>query len=391
MGVHVCHKQFFLLVSAALILMCAFPGPAAAAAGLPNTATFGYGARLDIWGEDVYAALELASSMGLDWLAIEVDWARHWPALDQPADFSRLDYALQAARQKQISVMLSLTNAPAWAMTANGPEPGFTNALLQSILNVYADIIQAVELFPGVNTTAGWGTAPNPQAYLTMLQTVRQGCDAAGRGNVLVTSLAPLFSENSAGSMSDRAFLENLYALGAMAYIPIIGIHYPDVMGAPMSDQSERFPLVLRHYEDIRALMLQYQHNRGMIWITSFTWPTTGTADPSDPLILPATPAHQAQWINQAFKLLQAQLFIGTGFFSNLNDETLSPTTPVLFQTNGTIHPASVTISQFSGGSITSTTWTVPQNNRSTMLTSAANTTPAQVMNFLHFEGKPMK
>ena len=391
MGVHVCHKQFFLLVSAALILICAFPGPAAAAAGLPNTATFGYGARLDIWGEDVYAALELASSMGLDWLAIEVDWARHWPALDQPADFSRLDYALQAARQKQISVMLSLTNAPAWAMTANGPEPGFTNALLQSILNVYADIIQAVELFPGVNTTAGWGTAPNPQAYLTMLQTVRQGCDAAGRGNVLVTSLAPLFSENSAGSMSDRAFLENLYALGAMAYIPIIGIHYPDVMGAPMSDQSERFPLVLRHYEDIRALMLQYQHNRGMIWITSFTWPTTGTADPSDPLTLPVTPAHQAQWVNQAFQLLQAQLFIGTGFFSSLNHEIPSQSSPALFLTTGIIHPASVTISQFAGGSVNSIAWIVPSSNRGTMLTAAASTVPEQARNFLHYDGKPRK
>jgi len=335
--------------------------------------------------------LELASNLGLDWLAIDVDWARHWPALDQPADFSRLDYVLQTARQKQISILLSLTHAPTWAITATGPEPGFTNALLQSILTVYSDVIQAVELFPGANTTAGWGVAPNPQAYLTMLQTVRQGCDAAGKAIYLVASVEPLSNNSADGSMDDRIFLENLYALGGMAYIPIIGIHYPDVMGAPMSDQSERYPIVLRHYEEIRAMMLQYQHQHGMIWITSFTWPTTGTADPSDPLTLPITPAHQAQWINQAFQLLQAQLFIGTGFFSSLNHEIPSQTSPALFQATGIIHPASVTISQFAGGSVNSIAWTVPPSNRGTILTSTASTVPEQARNFLHYDGKPGK
>ena len=385
------HKRIYLLATAALILFSAFSGPAAAATGLPNSAAFGYGAHLDMWGQDVYAALELASNMGLDWLAIDVDWARHWPALDQPADFSRLDYILQIARQKQISILLTLTHAPTWAITETGPEPGFTNALLQSILTVYSDVIQAVELFPGANTTAGWGVAPNPQAYLTMLQTVRQGCDAAGKAIYLVASVEPLSNNSADGSMDDRIFLENLYALGGMAYIPIIGIHYPDVMGAPMSDQSERYPIVLRHYEEIRAMMLQYQHQHGMIWITSFTWPTTGTADPSDPLTLPVTPAHQAQWVNQAFQLLQAQLFIGTGFFSSLNHEIPSQTSPALFQATGLIHPAGVTISQFAGGSVNSIAWTVPPSNRGSILTSAASTEPEQARNFLHYDGKPRK
>lgn len=385
------HKRKVLLPIAALILSMAFPSLTASAAGLPNSAAFGYGARLDMWGQDVYAAMELASNMGLDWLAIDVDWARHWPALDQPADFSRLDYVLQAARQKQISILLSLTHAPTWAISVNGPEPGFTNALLQSILSVYPDVIQAVELFPGANTSAGWGVSPNPQAYLTLLQTVRQGCDAAGKAIYLVTTIQPLLSSNADGNMADLAFLESLYALGGMAYIPIVGIYYPDVMGAPMSDQSEQHPIVLRHYEDIRALMLQYQHNHGMIWITSFTWPTTGTADPSDPLILPVTPAHQAQWVNQAFQLLQAQLFIGTGFFSALNHEIPSQTSPVLFQATGTIHPASVTISQFAGGRVNSIAWTVPPSNRGTILTSTVYSAPEHPGNFLQYEGKPRK
>ncbi len=385
------HKRLYLITVAALTLFSAFPSPGFAEAGLPNTASFGYGARLDIWGQDVYAALELAANMGVDWLAIDVDWARHWPALDQPADFSRLDYVLQAARQKQISVLLSLTHAPAWALTDTGPEPGFTNALLQSILNVYSDVIQAVELFPGVNSTPRWGAAPNPQAYLTMLQTVRQGCDAAGRTVYLITTVEPLLPVPEDGSLDDQVFLESLYNLGGIAYLPIIGIRYPVLMGAPMSDQSALYPVVLRHYEGIRALMLLHEHTRGMIWITGFSWPTSGTADPTDPLTLPVTPAHQAQWVNQAFQLLRAQLFIGTALFDSLNHEPGTQSVQTLSQPGGTIHPASVAISQFAGGSVTTTAWSAPHDNGGTIPTSAAGALPTSMGNFVHYEGKPRK
>jgi hypothetical protein len=385
------HKRFCLIAVAALTLFGAFPSPGFAVAGLPNTASFGYGARLDMWGQDVYTALELAANMGLDWLAIDVDWARHWPAIDQPADFSKLDYVLQAARQKQISILLSLTHAPAWALTTTGPEPNFTNALLQSILHVYSDVIQTVELFPGANSTTRWGAAPNPQAYLTMLQTVRQGCDAAGQNVYLITTVEPLLPGTGDGSLDDQDFLESLYNLGGTAYLPIIGIRYPALMGAPMSDQSELHPVVLRHYEGIRSLMLQHEHTRGMIWITGFSWPTTGTADPADPLTLPVTPAHQAQWVNQAFQLLRAQLFIGTAFFASLNQETGAQPSQILSQSGGTIHPASVAISQFAGGSVTTAAWSAPNNNGGTNPTSAAAAMPTSMENFVHYEGKPRK
>jgi hypothetical protein len=391
MGAVVNYKKIISIAIAALILFSAFPHPVFAAVGLPNSASFGYGARLDMWGEDVYAALDLAANMGLDWLAIDVDWARHWPAIDQPADFSKLDYVLQAARQKQISILLSLTHAPAWALTATGPEPSFTNALLQSILAVYSDVIQAVELFPGANSSARWGAAPNPQAYLTMLQTVRQGCDAAGRTVYLVTTVEPILPGTENGSLDDQVFLESLYMLGGKGYLPIIGIRFPMLMGAPMSDQSDLYPIVLRHYEGLRALMLQHEHAHGMIWITGFSWPTSGTADPMDPLTLPVTPAHQAQWVNQAFQLLRAQLFIGTAFFAYLNHEISPEPTQTLAQSGGTIHPASVAISQFTGGSVNTTAWATEQNNSGASPGPVNNAVQTGVNNFLHYEGKPRK
>lgn len=385
------HKLYILFIVVALFLLGAFPSKGSATSGFPNSAAFGYGARINLWGEDVYAALELASGMGLDWLGVDVDWARHWPSLDQPADFSRLDYVLQLARQKQISVLLSFTNAPAWALTATGPEPNFTNALLQSILNVYSDVIKAVELFPGANSTSRWGASPDPQAYLTLLQTVRQGCDASGRTVFLVTTIEPAFPGSADGSLDDRIFLESLFNLGGTPYLPIIGIRYPELKGAPMSDQSELYPITLRHYELVRDLMLQHQHARGMIWVTGFSWPTSGTPDPTDPLTLPITPTLQSQWINQALQLLRAQLFIGTAFFSSLNAADTTQTIQTLYRPGGNIHPASVAISQFAGGSITTTSWTAPQSQPSAYQTLVSESTPPDSSKFRHFEGKPRK
>jgi len=382
---------YLLTIVAVLFSLGAFPQASIATSGLPNSAAFGYGAHINMWGEDVYAALELASMMGLDWLAIDVDWARHWPSLDQPADFSRLDYVLQVARQKQISVLLSLTHAPDWALTSSGPEPNFTNALLQSILDVYSDVIKAVELFPGVNSTSRWGTSPDPQAYLTMLQTVRHGCDSSGRILYLVTTVEPTLPGSMDGSLDDRIFLESLYNLGGISYLPIIGVRYPELKGAPMSEQSELYPITLRHYELIRELMLQHQHANGMIWITGFSWPISGTTDPSIPLSLPVTPTQQAQWVNQAFQLLRAQLFIGTAFFNSLNATDTPQAIQTLYRPDGSIHPASVVISQFAGGSVNTTSWVVPQSQSGALQTSETVSAQLATTKFLQFAGKPRK
>lgn len=385
------HKRIFLAAMIITTMLGALPRGALAGNGVPNSATFGYGARLDIWGSDMVAAVELASSMSIDWLAIDVDWTRHWPSLEQPADFSTLDRALQAARQKHISVLLSLNHAPTWALTASGPEPNFTNALLQSILSAYSDVIQAVELFPGANSATQWGAAPNPEAYLSMLQIARQGCDAAGRYVYLVTTVEPVIPGATDNSLDGRVFLDRLYNLGGAAYMPIIGIRYPTLTGAPMTDQSELYPVVLRYYEQIRAVMLQYQHTRGLIWVTNFSWPISGTLNPADPLTLPLTPAHQAQWVHQAFQLLRAQLFIGTAIFSSLNHELPSQNTPVLYQPGNNIHPASVTISQYAGGNVSSTGWTAPLIPQAFIQPTPAPTSAPASLNFITSDGKPRK
>ena len=380
------HLQRFALICLTLLtVLCALPLNASATSGLPNVATFGYGARVDIWGQDVISSIALASDLGLDWLAIDVDWNRHWPSLQNTANFSPLDVALQAARYEQISVLLTLINPPPWALTSTGPDVAITLAVLQAIVNPYTDVIQAVELFPGANTAAQWGAAANPSAYLGLLQSVRQGFDANGYSIYLVTSVEPLQEPSTQGNLDDLTFLENLYTLGGAAYMPIVGLRFPTVIGAPMADPDKTNHFALRHYENIRQVMLSHQHETGLIWITGFSWPTSGLADLAEPLSLPATPALQAQWTNEALQLLRAQLYIGAGFFSNLNPNAANPNLPALLNIGGGIHPACVPISQYAGGIITSTSWTPPLAGLTPTVAQAA------APKYIHYPEKPRK
>jgi len=351
-------KRLVLISIIVLILLSAFFGHARATGGMPNSPLFGYGARLDMWGQDINTAMDLAAGLGLDWIAIDMDWSRHWPSIDQSPDFSALDSVLLDARLHNLPVLLSFTHAPAWALTPSGPEPGITSTLLQSILNAYPDVILAVELFPGANSINRWGANPNPQAYLTLLQTTRQVLDSSGRSAYLVTSLEPLMPGTVDGSLDDLVFLDSLYALGGLPYLPILGIRFQTIFGDPMAGQDALNPIVLRHYEQVRDVMLAYQHNSGILWITGFAWPTSGPPDPADPLNLPTTPELQAQWFNQAYQQLQAQLYIGTAFFSNLNQLNITQPSPALLQSGSILHPANVHLSQLAEGSISSTAWT---------------------------------
>ncbi len=58
--------------------MLFLPHPSQAASGAPDSAEFGYGARLDPLGIEVDLALKAAGAIGIDWIGIDLNWARLW-------------------------------------------------------------------------------------------------------------------------------------------------------------------------------------------------------------------------------------------------------------------------------------------------------------------------
>jgi hypothetical protein len=319
--------------------------PAYAASGLPNSMEFGYGARLDIWGQEVELALNAASSVGIDWIGVDFDWNRHWPDAGTSINLEPLDRIMVIAQSQGINILLSLTNPPGWALGPNGPTIQQTAGLVAMLANRYPQSLLTIELFPSANTIAGWGAPPDPAAYVALFLACQIALQTTGSQILLVAGgLSPVSQSPSAGDIGDLDFLNGLYQAGAANFMPILSLRLSQVEGEAMTSPGEATSQVLRHYETIRQVMLQFNHANGLIWITGFSWPVEDQMTSAD---------GQIRWLNQAYQLMKSQLYIGVAFFDRLNppDDSNRLASPVqsLIQMDaeGThLHPALAALGQ---------------------------------------------
>lgn len=299
-----------LTLSAALMQFV----PAQAAPGLPGSPDFGYGARLELDGPYFQDALELAGDLPLDWLAVTVSWSAFSSDPDGPS-VQRLNRAMEYAGRRGIPVLVSISHAPAAALSAAGPDPDKTAAFVLDIARRYRGVLQAVELFPAANTTAAWGAPPNPRAYAVLFLTVRAALEQDGSPITLVAAgLKPSSAALAAQEMDDLVYLQSLYDAGLIP--PVISLTLDDLTGDPLAVPSGSEHRLLRHYEEVRQVMLKNQHANGLLWITSFSAPS-GTIKPSDQLYQDRH--KQVPWLLQAFTQLRAQLYIGVAIYQSIN------------------------------------------------------------------------
>ncbi|RPI35045.1 MAG: hypothetical protein EHM70_00885 [Chloroflexota bacterium] len=339
------HTRFICSALILLILLLSVTLTRAdAAAGLPDSPEFAYGARLDMHGEQVQSSINVAAGLGLDWIAIDFDWGREWPDASILPDLTPLNQAMANAKQVNLAVMVSITTPPAWACTAAGPDPNLAASLVISLARLYPGTLLAVELFPGSNTIAGWCTIPDPAAYMNLLNTIQASLQTANTPLAIVAGgLVPLPASDAGSGIHDLVFLDGLYQAGAAQSMPILSMRLTDVTGDPMTAPNGSEHRLLRHFEELRKVMLQYNHQNGLIWLTGFGWPS-GSIQASDSAY--ATPDAQSQWLNQAYRLLRPQLYIGAGFYQKLNPGVALASQASLVLPDGTLHPACTRLGQ---------------------------------------------
>jgi hypothetical protein len=270
---------------------------------------------------------------------LSFDWALYWPDPTIPPILDPLDSVAAIANEKNINLVISLFNPPVWAITAQGPSPESTSQLVIQLATRYPGTALAFELFPGANTYAGWSASPSPKKYTDLLQTVSAELISAALDIHLISTLSPLLPGASAKNIPDDDFLNGLYQSGWQSGSSILGIRYPQITGDTLAPSSASGIPVLRHYEDLRNILINHHDEHRLIWITGFSWPIE-LADVGDPA------GEQALWLFQAFRLLAAQLYIGAAFFEQLNPNSALGENISLLQSNGRFHPACSLISQ---------------------------------------------
>ena len=305
-----------LLALLLLIFLKVIPGEVSAAQGVPGSAEFGFGAVLYPDGPYVNEGLALAEELRLNWVSIPLSWAAVQTGPDAPLNLDRLNAVMQFAQERKIDVLINLTCAPGWALTAQGPDPVHAARLVIELWRRYPSI-RAVELFPGANTTQGWGSTPDAQAYTQFLTTVDAEMRRAGVPVLLVAAgLRPMPAVPPEGSVDDLVFLQALYQAGAAEVMPVISIQYSDLTGGPLTPIDGQERRILRHYEEVRKIMSANQHQKGRIWVTRLS-PPSGTITPGDSVYLERNA--QSGWLSQAYLQIRSQLYIGVAFLPGLN------------------------------------------------------------------------
>jgi hypothetical protein len=330
MRLHLLIRKFFQALL--LLSICIAAAPSRAGTGATDipaiSSSFSYGVRLDPWGQQVEAALKASTEAGLDWISVDLDWERLWPAMSTSMDLAPLDRLMSYAGENGLRVLISISHAPRWVLTRQGPDVDLTAGLVVQLTRLYPNTLLAVELFPSANTARGWGATPNPEAYSELLKVTAQRLEEAGSATFLVAAgLEPIAS--SAGNpnpegIDDLDFLQRLYTAGAAKYFSVIGIRIPQTDQEPLAPPWKSDPRVLRHYELVRDVMLKNDDRRGQIWITGYTMPSASSSGQTGASAYAADTSQiqlsgQVRWFNQAFQLTRSHLYIGAVFYACMN------------------------------------------------------------------------
>jgi hypothetical protein len=350
-------KAFYLVsLKISIVLLLALPQSVGlSATGLPDSPQFGFGATVDVWGQQINPSINAAAAMGLNWIAVEFNWARYWPEANVLPDLNNLYQVMGAAQRGNLHVLVSITNAPVWANTPIGPDPNLTAGLVLSLYRLFPEILLAVELFPGANLASSWGAAPNPKAYADLLNAAHTTLREASADLLLVAGgLSPLGTDRTESDIDDTTFLHSLYQAGAASYMPVVSTRLVNLSGDPLAAPQDGSPAALRNYELLRKVMLENDHANGLIWITGFSWPESTSQVNGRALI---NLDEEARWLNQAFRLLRSQLYIGIAFFYQLNPPEISDqgavtvartgaTSSSLVFSDASLHPACSIVTQ---------------------------------------------
>jgi hypothetical protein len=314
---------------------------AEAAKGIPGSPEFGFGVVIYPDGPMVGEALNLLGDLHPDWLYVPLAWSASQASAGEPPDLSVIDQVMAAAAANKVAVVIGLTQAPAWAMTEDGPDAHHTAQFVSLLARRYPGALQALELFPRANSLAGWGSAPNPQAYLGLFRAVKDRLSADGAPLVLVAAGLqpagkPAGQLDPAVEVDDLAFLQGLYDAGAKDCVRVFSMQFADVRADLLTSPYDDKPLIFRQYETVRAAMLANQHSAGVLWITSFGLPTGGAEQQA---VNNSDLARQQEWLQQGYYQVHSQLYIGMAALQSLNPGAGQPAVAAMLQPDGSLHP----------------------------------------------------
>ena len=254
-------------------------------------------------------------SIGITSVRTGADWADISYAGPGTYDWSQLDEEVSLIRGAGMSVDMVITGTPSWEAVpgvsgtdiAQPADPAAFGQFAAAVVQRYApEGVQDYEIWNEPNNTVFWRPAPNPAAYVRVLQASYTDIKAVDPSAVVITGgLAP--ENNANGYINEITFLQDMYADGAEGYFDALGDHPYSYPALPDTyelwsgwSQMDTTPTSLE------SVMAANGDSSKPIWITEVGAPTggpdsVGTAGQAKELTQAIDSAKQSPWVGAVY------------------------------------------------------------------------------------------
>ncbi len=291
------------------------------------------------------AQLANLKSIGITSVRIGADWAWISYAGQGTYDWAQLDQEVASVRAAGMSMDMVIMGTPAWAAVAGEAgndvaqpaNPSLFGQFAAAVAQRYAPQgVQDFEIWNEPNNTVFWQPAPNPAAYVQILQAADSDIKAVDPGAFVITAgLAPESTQN--GNINEVTFLQDMYADGAKGYFDAVGDHpysypaLPDMYEAWSGwSQMDATPASLE------STMAANGDGSKPIWVTEVGAPTGGPDSVGT--------ASQAEELTQAIENAKSSSWIGALYIYTYEDSGGNPGTDEdwfgLLNADGSAKPA---------------------------------------------------
>ncbi len=321
--------------------------PAAPASNFRGKNMFAYGAQLNWTGSPigVNGGMQTLKGMGFTWAKIQIRWGEFEPNKGN-IQWGQIDGAVDAARANGVSLLFSILYGPKWSgavQRGSGGAPGppqNPNDLGDFVAAVSARYcgkgLGAIEVWNETNMEREWGANPVSGAdyirYLSVAyRRIKETCPS-----IVVVSAAPTPTGVTApGYMDDLAYLHSMYQAGLKNYSDAIGVHPSGFCNPPEARVGSPNPCGGQYnnhrsfffretMESYRAVMVQYGDADKQLWPTEFGWASAPNPHPDFQYARNISLEMQAQWLEQAYRMMKAWGWVGVAILWNLDFTDLS-------------------------------------------------------------------
>lgn len=227
---------------------------------------------------DIDATLDRLKGLGVNDIRIAVPWIYTQPTNGEDYDWTKLDYVVHAASEREMNIVGAISGTPAWAgFPINGhSDPADYARFAAAVADRYKDDtigeIDAYEVWNEPNGSLFYNPI-DAAAYTAMLRAAYPAIKANNPNAVVIAGVLGSVSTIPGLSLQPQTFVAQMYDAGAQGSFDAMSFH-PYHYTLPFSLGADVTNSPLSQVEAIRALMNAHGDEALKIWATEYGLPT---------------------------------------------------------------------------------------------------------------------